>query len=65
MSAWSISPINTRSLFSCIHAARILPFEKRSPSSQVNISLETISVSSPTPRANNSVDSKTGVRISW
>ena len=35
-----------------------------SRSSQVYISLETMSVSEPTPRANNSVSSKIGVRIS-
>ena len=36
----------------------------RARSSHVNISLETMSVSSPTPRANSSVVSNTGVRIS-
>ena len=37
----------------------------RPRSSHVYISFETMSVSSPTPRANNSVASKIGVRISW
>ena len=37
----------------------------RDRSSHVYISFATISVSSPTPRANSSVDSKIGVRISW
>jgi len=36
----------------------------RARSSQVYISFETMSVSSPTPRANSEVSSKIGVRIS-
>ena len=39
--------------------------EVPSRSSQVYISLETMSVSAPTPRANRVVSSKMGVRISW
>src|SRR5581483_3611201 len=58
-----VSAHHTGGVFRAKCEGLALSLSARPRSSHVNISFETMSVSSPTPRANSSVDSKMGVRI--